>query len=159
MTEPSFYLTDVSAIERQELQPAQWVSFLWCVFQKVYRFSCLTLVQPLCGCIPYVYFTKHKQATPKNLPAMRARVCMKFTIFGTNWEMPNLYNVDTNVKWTLCSVPLASLLGSLSQIPCFQVSHIQMSPLQVRGGQQCSPYSSVFHQSLDLTSKEHLCLV
>ena len=37
--------------------------FLWCVVQKVYRVSCLTLVQLSRGCIPYIYLTEDKQKT------------------------------------------------------------------------------------------------
>ena len=40
---------------------------------------------PLC----ILYETQTKD-TPKNLPAMKARDFMKFSILGTNWEMPNL---------------------------------------------------------------------
>ena len=58
----------------------------------------------------HIPYGRHTKDTPKNPPVMRARDCMKFTTLGTNWEMPNLYNADTFVKWTPHSFSLVSLL-------------------------------------------------
>lgn len=109
--EPSFHLTEMSAIERHGLYSprSEWF-FMVCCSKSARGFlfdlgSAFAWLYPLH--IPYETQTKD---TPKNPPVMRARDCMKFTTLGTNWETPNLYNVDTSVKRTPHFFSLVSLL-------------------------------------------------